>query len=410
MAEASVTTSRELRQAGADVTGWATGLFVLGVGLIAGAAAVSYSASNLPLFWHAYLLAASYYLTIALGGLFFVMAHHLMGGRWATVLRRLSELVAGTMPLFAVLFLPIAALVLMGDHQLYKWNDTALVAEDAVLAAKASWLNPTWFAIRLAIYFVCWVGLAWLFVGVSVRQDENGQVEPLRRLARYSGPGVLLFAITLNLASFDLFMSLSPHWFSSIFGVYIFSGAFLAFMSFLMLLVGRVQSRGMLTESITVDHRHDIAKLMFAFVIFWAYMAYSQYMLIWYANIPEETEWFAVRQNHGWVWVSLVLLFGHLLIPFLGFMSKAVRRNRAAMTFWAVWMLLMQLVDLFYLIMPSYSPDRVPLSGTELITMLLALAGVKMLFFAAILYQARGKWLLPIRDPRLAESLAFQEH
>ncbi len=410
MSEATATPSRELRQAGADVTGWATGLFVLGAGLIAGAAAVCYLAGNLPLFWFAYLLSASFYLTIALGGLFFVIAHHLFGGRWATVLRRLSELVAGTMPLFAVLFLPIAALVVMGDHQLYKWNDPALVAEDAVLAAKASWLNPTWFAIRLAIYFACWVGLAWLFVGVSVRQDQSGEVEPLRKLARWSGPAVLLFAITLNLASFDIWMSLSPHWFSSIFGVYIFAGAFLAFLSFLMLLVARVQSIGLLTESITVDHRHDIAKLMFAFVVFWGYMAYSQYMLIWYANIPEETEWYAVRQNHGWVWVALTLLFGHLLIPFLGFMSKAVRRNRGAMIFWASWMLLMQLVDLFYLIMPSYSPDRVPLAGTELIAMALTLAGVKALFLAAILHQARGKWLLPVRDPRLAESLAFHEH
>lgn len=399
-------TINDVRHADASVTGSAGLLFVAGAALLLGAAGMCFVSEDMPRFWFSYLLSSFYFLTIAIGGLFFVVVQHLAGARWSVVVRRLAEFVAGNMALMAVLFLPIAALVLMGDSNLYNWNDPEVVAGDRVLESKSSWLSPGWFTFRLALYFLTWAVMAGVFVRTSIAQDRTGDPGPLRWLSRISGPTIFLFAFTVNFAAFDIAMSLSPHWFSSMFGVCIFAGSFEGFLALLMLLIGRAQSRGMLCDSITVEHRHDIAKLMFAFVVFWSYVNFSQYMLIWYANIPEETEWFAVRQTNAWLPVGLLLIFGHLIIPFLGFMSRAVRRSRSAMTFWACWMLAIHWVDLFYIIMPNYSTETLPLGLTELLT----LAGIGALFLASILYQARGKWLLPVGDPRLPESLAFINH
>jgi hypothetical protein len=199
-------------------------------------------------------------------------------------------------------------------------------------------------------------------------------------------------------------MSLNPRWFSTIFGVYYFSGAVVGFLAAVILLAMSLQAGGRLEASITVEHYHDLGKLLFAFVIFWGYIAFSQYLLIWYANIPEETDWYLVRQAGGWATVSLVLLFVHLLIPFFGLLSREVKRRKALLGFWAVWLLVAHWIDLYWLVMPSVAPAAPPLRATDIGCLL----GIGCLYLAAIFHAADGRALVPVGDPRLAESLAFE--
>ena len=219
---------------------------------------------------------------------------------------------------------------------------------------------------------------------------------------------ILVYALSMNFASFDWMMSLEPHWFSTMFGVYFFAGSFGAFLAFVMLLVIKMQSQGVLTQSVTVEQRHDIAKLMFAFVVFWGYIAFSQYLLIWYAAIPEETLWYDIRSQGVWPFWGLLLIFGHLLIPFLGFMSSAVRRNAGMMKFWALWMLVIHWCDLAYIVLPQVRAE-----SNLLVTVLLAVAttlGALGVFAWAWMSGAAGKWLLPVQDPRLPISLSYHNH
>jgi hypothetical protein len=201
-------------------------------------------------------------------------------------------------------------------------------------------------------------------------------------------------------------MSLSPHWFSTIYGVYFFSGAVVAFFAAIILAAAALQLSGRLKNSISIEHYHDLGKLLFAFVIFWGYIAFSQYLLIWYANIPEETQWYLARQSGPWVWVSLVLLFGNLLIPFFGLLSRHAKRRKWSLSFWAVWLLVMHWIDLYYLVMPSLGGQSatLPFSAID-ICLFLGIGGV---YLAGLVHTAGQRPLLPVADPRLKESLAFE--
>jgi len=199
-------------------------------------------------------------------------------------------------------------------------------------------------------------------------------------------------------------MSLDPHWYSTIFGVYFFSGAFLAAIALLILVANAVQRAGLLRRVITREHYHDLGKFLFAFVVFWAYIAFSQYMLIWYGNIPEETEWFLRRQSNGWGWVGLALLFGHFLLPFVALLSRYPKRHKRLLVVAAAWVLAMHWVDMFWLVMPEASPGAFTFHVVDL-TVLLGLGGLATAAFARAL---RDRALVPERDPRLIESLTFE--
>jgi len=419
---ADSSTISEARRAPSELTNF-SGLLMVGGGvllLVAFGLAKSFSGDNSLLmsrFWHAYLLGATFAASISIGGLFFVIAHHLTGGRWATSLRRLAEIVAGSIFFSAVLFIPIIINVYSGSNSLYSWNNADTVAKDAVLLSKASWLDANWFVVRNIGYFVLWIMLASFFIRGSVKQDETGQVAPLRRLSRWSGLAMVALALSLNFAAFDWLMSLAPHWFSTIFGVYFFAGSLIAFLAVLLLMTVVLQSRGVLTRSVTVDNRHDIAKLMYAMIVFWGYITFSQFMLIWYANVPEETEWYVDRQNGVSAFgipPSLAWLFVlHLFIPFLGFMSRTVRRNKMAMTGWAIYMLLVHAYDLALVIMPGalHTSEGLVVANSPLgmfgMLELMCLAGASAVLLGAILMGAQDRWLLPVRDPRLKQSMTY---
>lgn len=409
----------EERRIGRALARYALPAFLGGAALLVVSYFIGLGADNMALFWHAYLLNFAFVASIAIGGLFFVLACHLFGARWATSVRRLSELVAGSIGVVFVLFLPIAYVVLSDDQGvLYPWTDQDMMAEDALLRLKIGYLNPTWFVIRAAIIFAVWGFTAWYMKRGSLQVDETGDVRTLRRLQAWSGPLMLLFALSLNVAAFDWFMSLDPMWFSTIFGVYFWAGSLVAFLATLLLMIAGLHRRGVLTRSVRVEQRHDIAKLMFAMVIFWGYVAFSQFMLIWYGNIPEETQWYADRQGEptafgvssatGWLFIV------HLFIPFLGFMSKRVRRNPAAMTAWAAYLLVAHWFDLYYIIMPSLVVNE-RLNGLEAgaswgLMEGLCLAGMVAVLAGAIARGTADKWLTPVRDPRMRDALSYVNH
>ena len=374
-----------------------------GLLLLGGTGAWAFSTGNgLQRFLQSYLLAFSFFLTLGLGALFFVLISHLTKAGWNVTLRRLAEDLAVCLWLAAGLFVPI----ILGIEQLYEWAGPD-AEHDALIQKKAIYLNTTFFIVRWIFYFAVWIGLAHFFYRLSGRQDETGDPKLSLRMEQVSAPGTLLFAFTITFASFDLLMSLDPHWFSTVFGVYIFSGAAVSFHALLALIVIVIQRFGILQHSITIEHLHDLGKLTFGFVVFWAYIAFSQYMLIWYGNLPEETGWYERRQEGAWLWASLVLLIGHFFVPFLFLLSKHIKRRKGLLAVGAIWVLVMHVFDLYWIIMPQRyfgASGSIPFHVFDVICLL----GFALLFFAAAKESMRRRSLVPEKDPRLAEALAFE--
>jgi len=362
-------------------------------------------------FYLAYLINYMFFLSISLGGLFFVLVLHLTRAGWGVVVRRLSEAVAANVFLMLFLFIPI----LIGRGHLYLWLNAEYVAanqHDALLVWKEPYLNIGFFIVRCIIYFTVWIGLSLYLLWKSQEQDNSGDPKLTLRMERISAPGTLLFALTVTFAAFDLLMSRDYQWFSTIFGVYFFAGCFVSFLSFLAVTICFVQKSGRLVKVISSEHYHDIGKLMFAFVVFWAYIAYSQFMIIWYGNIPEETGWYYRRGGDGgeWYTASMILLFGHFFIPFLFLIFRSVKRKLGTLVFAAVWMLAIHWFDIFWLVMPEYTVKHAELNGTVPLHFLDALVflGMGGLFVAGTVQWLRNHALIPEKDPRLAESLAFE--
>jgi len=383
----------------------AWGAWLLGTAGLAGGAVLGWlHGDDLHHLFASYLLNYCFFLSISLGALFAVAVDHAARAGWNVNLRRMAEIMAANMPCLIVLFLPIIVPVLLGNHSLYAWNDRLAVAGDALLGRKAVYLSPGFFGIRCVIYLLVWWLLGRFYWTRSLEQDRTGDPSLTLRMERLSPIALLLYAVTVTFASFDWLMSLSPRWYSTIFGVYFYSGAVVAFFAAIILAALILQRGGRLKASISIEHYHDLGKLLFAFVIFWGYIAFSQYLLMWYANIPEETEWYLVRQSGPWIWVSLVLLFGNLLLPFCGLLSRHAKRWKWSLAFWAVWLLVMHWIDLYWIIMPNFSRQGLPLGAVDA-CLFVGLGGV---YLAGLLHVAGQRPLLPVADPRLGESLAFE--
>lgn len=352
---------------------------------------------------HGYLVSYATLLTITLGALFFVALQHLVNAAWSVTVRRLAEIIAANMPLMAVLALPIVASLLAGSDALYPWNNAETVRANQLLANKQSYLNAPFFCIRLAVFFAAWCLLGRFFYSKSVKQDASGDPGLSDSMRGVSAPTMLIYAATVTFASFDLLMSLTPLWYSTIFGVYIFAGGMVGFLSLLILAALSLRRLGLLSASITVEHYHDLGKLLFGFVFFWGYIAFSQFLLIWYANLPEETSWYATRQTGSWVYVSIVLLVFNFIVPFLGLLSRHAKRNLPVLAGWAMLLLVMHWVDTYYIVMPSLSPNGVP---SPLMDLTLAV-GLGALYLLGLARTAAKTSLVPERDPRLARSLSF---
>lgn len=350
-------------------------------------------------FKFAYLAAFAFVLSFGLGALFFVMIQHVTGAKWSIVVRRISEQLMMTLPLSAVMFI----LILFWMRDIFPWTDPAHL--DEILKLKTPYLNIPFFVLRACVYFAVWIGLAWLLRSKSLKQDRTGDPRLKLSMSRWSAPGLVLFALTITFASFDWLMSLSPHWYSTIYGVYYFSGAVLASLSLIIIFSALVAQSGDVGDAITTEHFHDLGKLLFGFVVFWAYIAFSQLLLIWMANIPEETRWFYDRwENPGWRAMSLFLVFGHFVLPFLFLLPRTIKRFRPTLVLAAIWIIAIHYVDLHYLVLPAVSPDRVIFSITETLLAVGMLLLLSSLFFHLLHREA----MVPVRDPHLTQSMAFE--
>jgi len=374
-------------------------LFGGGLGVLALAGAALLAGRDPSRFFHSYLTAFFFFLSFALGGIFFVLLQHLTRAGWSVVVRRLAEDVAATMPLFAVLFVPLA----FGTHALYHWSHEEAVAHDEILAHKAPWLNEGRFLAVAVLYFAVWCFLGWWYRRESRRQDETGEVAITARLQRWSALGIIAYAITQTLASFDWLMSLDPHWYSTIYGVYVFSGSTVAILALLIALGLLLQRSGALRGVVSFEHYHDLGKLLLGFVVFWAYIAFSQFMLIWYAALPEETGWYARRWEQGWQTYSIALVVIHFGAPFFFLLLRDVKRRRLTLGLSAAWLVAAHYLDLYWLVMPSLLETP----GFHLQDAL-CFVGVGGLFVGTLAWVLRRRAVVPLRDPRLGESMAFE--
>jgi len=398
-------------------------LLILGaVGLLAAALLSLLSGGEFAKrFLFGYLWAYWFFLTISLGGLFFVMVQHVTRAGWSVTVRRLAEMLAANLWVFVPLGLPLVAAVMFDGMGVWEWADEDYRAGNELLEHKAPYLNKWFFLLRCAIYFSVWSFWGWKLYSLSRKQDETGDPGLTQTLHNWSVAGLPLTFLTVTFAAIDFLMSLTPTWYSTIYGVVIIAGCAVSVHATLAIFVLLLRKRGMLTEAVTVEHQQDLGKLLFGFIIFWAYVSFSQFLLIWYADIPEETEYFLTRLSHGWTFMMSMLLAGHFIIPFLGLMSRHVKRRDGLLTFWCVWVLFMHAVDLYIYIMPRLTHDAVhaaELAGAtadEINAIGLPLSLVDLACFvgiggfacATLLTTAAGVALVPYRDPRLNEALAF---
>lgn len=357
-------------------------------------------------FYFSYLVGWVFCLSLSLGALFFVLIQHLTKARWSVVVRRMAESLTWGFPLLAVLSIPI----FFGLHDLYHWThhdlvDPASAHFDPIIAGKHPYLNVPFFVVRLIVYFLLWSLVAYKLYGLSIREDVTGDQEIKLRQRKVSAWGLLVAAVTTAFASYDLVMSLDPHWFSTIFGVYFFAGAFWATHALLAVTGIALQRRGRLLKGvITKDHYQDLGKMLFGFTVFWTYIAFSQYMLIWYGNIPEETFWYRHRLDHGWEYHSAALLIAHFIIPFFVLLPRASKRALPLLAFMSVWALIMQWFDLHWLAMPVVRLEEAGFHWLDF-TCWFGLFG---LYLGAFLYRLSRHSLVPRKDAYLPASLHFQ--
>jgi hypothetical protein len=372
--------------------------FVIGVACLM--ISMKFAISDGHHFFFSYLTSFSFFLSIALGGLFFVLIQMITRAGWSVVVRRISEHLMKNLPWMALLFIPI----LFGMNDLYHWTDKAAVSNDHLLQAKSGYLNVKFFLVRAVIFWGIWSFLANFFFKKSVEQDTTGDQRITATLQKVSAAGIALFALTISFASIDWIMSITPHWYSTMFGIYIFAGACVSSLAVIGLVCMTLLKGGYLKGIVTVEHIHDISKLLYGFNIFWAYIAFSQFFLIWYANIPEETEFFLAHFNGSWSNVATLLCVGHFGIPFIVFMSKHARRNFKFAGGMMVWLLIMHFVDIYWLIMPNISPAGVHVTGADVFCFL----GIGGVFVGLLFTRMKSVSLFPCKDPRLHESLKHQ--
>jgi len=375
------------------MTGGATAVLAL-IGLVGAMVSVRQFAFS-------YLAAFAFAVSIALGSLFWIMIHHLTSASWSVVIRRLFENLTICLPALALLFVPIAICL----PSLYGWMDVDASANDSLWQAKRSYLTAPWFIARAALYLACWAALAWRLRRWSVQQDATGDRALTGKLSAASAWGMLLLALTSTYAAFDWLMSLDYRWYSTMYGVYFWAGSIVSSMAAVTLTVIILRASGWLRHTITEDHLHDLGKLLFAFVIFWGYIAFSQYLLIWYANLSDETPWYVLRLQGGWRWVTIALMLGHFVVPFVVLLSRRAKRSWTVLGFVAGWVLAFHYLDLYWLVMPTLHATDAGPHWLDFVW-LLAFIGVIAL---GLLYGLRTAALVPVGDPRLGASLRFHE-
>ena len=369
--------------------------------LLAGAAGMAVSLIGLFInttqFLQSYLLAYMWCLGVTLGCLAFGMIHQLSGGAWGVVIRRPIGAASRVIPVMTLLFVPIA----LGMGRLYIWTHADIVAQDEVLQHKRLYLNTPFFLVRAAIYFLIWNGLSYLLNAWSLEQDRTGDPRIARKMQILSGGGLLAYGITITFASFDWLMSIEPHWFSTIYGVLIIGGQGLLAMAFLIIVLVWLSRRPPLDRIVVASHFHDLGNLLLAFVMLWAYFSFSQYLITWAGNLPQEISWYLYRTETSWHFVGLGLVLFHFAVPFVLLLSRAIKRQAEGIIRVAVLILIVRLVDLWWLIAPDFHRQGISLSWLDVLLPL----SMGSFWLGCFILELRGRAILPIYDPQFDEAL-----
>jgi hypothetical protein len=377
-------------------------MMALVVGLVALGVTIAAFMGDRGHFFKAYLLGFVFWTGVSLGCLALSMVHHLSGGAWGVVTRRIFEAASRTLPLMALLFIPLA----FGLHDLYAWARPEVVHADQALQHKAAYLNAPFFIVRSVAYFVIWYGMAWALSRWSLNLDRTGDLQLAVRMQRLSGGGLVVYALTVFFMSVDWIMSLDPHYFSTIYGMLFMVNQGLSALAFTIAILVFLSRAQPMAAIVGPAHLHDLGKLMLAFVMLWAYLTFSQFLIIWSANLPEEIPWYLTRMQGGWGYVSVLLILCHFFVPFLLLLNRDLKRHASLLILVALWIVVMRFVDLFWLIGPLHGEGALRVHWADA----LAPIGIGGLWLALFIWQLRSRALLPVGEPSLREALARGTH
>jgi hypothetical protein len=387
-----------------------------GVALAVVGVVVSLLVGGVTQVFRTYLVGFMFCTGIAVGSLAWLMLGHMSGGAWHLVIRRILEAATRTFPLLLVMFIPVVAALFVhphgeGQHSLYEWSDPAVVARDPIIQHKTTYLNAPFFIVRGLVYFAVWIALAYFLNKWSREQDSTGDPRLRRRMQELSGPGVLLFGLTVTFAAVDWGMSLEPHWFSTIYGLILMAGWGLSAMAFAIVVESILSRHEPMRHVYAPLHFHDHGKLLLAMVMLFAYFSFSQFLIIWAGNLPEEIPFYLRRLQHGWQYVGLAVVLFHFALPFALLLSRTLKRTGSTLMKVALLMLFMRIVDLIFLIAPTahvgggqeFHTTDVLVHGLPMLLMALGLGGVWLWYFAG---QLKALPLLPLGAPDLERAVA----
>ncbi len=347
-------------------------------------------------FFQSYLYGYILWVGLTIGCLGILILHHLVSGHWGNLIQRIVESGARNAILMAVLFIPIV----IGMETLYPWMDHSKVESSHVLHAKAGYLNSSFFLARTGLFFVVWIVIAFWLSAMSSKQDTTANPSLTRKMKIFSGPAMVLFVLSVSFASFDWMMSLEPEWYSTIYGMQMIVGGVLTTFAFSILMLRVLAQKPPISEVINTRHIHHLGNLLMAFTILWAYMAFSQFLIIWSGNLPEDNFYYIRRVETGWSIVALILLLGHFFVPFLLLLSRRRKRELEGLARVAAGVFVLRLVDYFWLIVPAFNHESPGIHALD-IAAPVAIGGVWVGLF---IRQLKRRPLLPLHDPRFDES------
>ena len=378
------------------------GLMLAVVGLAAGAIGAFIDREQ---FFQSWLIGFLFCLGMTLGCLGLLMLQHLSGGQWGMVARRVFEAAARTLPLLVLFFIP----VVFALPTLFMWARPDVVANDVILTKKAPYLNVTFFMLRAVVYFAFWIGCGWLLTKWSAAQDRGEESTDAAGMVRFrtlSAPALLFLVLSITFASTDWVMSLDPHWYSTIFGLLTTAAYGLSALALTIAVLATIGPQGALEGHLTPRHFHDLGKLLLAFTMLWAYLSFSQFLIIWSGNLPEEIPWYIERMRGGWGVIAIALVLGHFALPFLLLLSRDLKRNSKWLARVAIFIILMRLVDIIWLVAPVFAHHGFPIHWMD-IAVPLGLGGAWLFLFARHL---RNHPLMPLNDPYLKEAFSHDAH
>ncbi len=345
------------------------------------------------------IMALTFVATVGIGALFWVAVEYLSSAVWSTAMRRPFEFISGVIPFLILLAMPL----LFNMNTVFDWTHKALYKDDPTLLLKAPYLNVPFFIVRTIFVFLVWGIFYHLIIRNSRKQDSTHDQRLTTRNVKLSAGFMPLFGFTITVFSIDWLMSLKPDWFSTVFGVYIFSGAAVASMAIATLFTVDLNEKNLFPVKLTPDHYYNLGAFLFAFVNFWAYIGFSQFMLQWYGNLRAETSWYIPRMQGSWAVVSIILVLIHFVVPFFALITKPAKMNPRRLIFISVWLLAAHALDIYWIVMPVFNPDHAVFALSEVSFIVLSVGIVLTVF----VFMAKRNNLVPIGDPKLKRSLEF---